>query len=257
MRFSTLMAAACSIMLVAGFAYAQPSPAPTPMMSMPKLAPARSHRLSVRVDSIKYGHMIPSEYAFCMAAAQGHFTAAPDKSPRISWSKGPAGTKSYAVILYDTDSPAEHREWMNQEGHTLSAAIKRKIFFHMVVVDIPPTVTALRAGAESDARVVHGKPATVSKVGVAGASSYTQAFATNDALKGTYYGYDGPCSPWNDANTHHYHFTVYALSVPSLGLSGDFGGETAVAAMKGKVLAQGQSLGVYSTNPAVMAKLKK
>lgn len=130
--------------------------------------------------------MIPSENAFCTADGQGAATAAPNKSPRISWSKGPKGTQSYAVVVYDTDSPAEHREWMNQKGHTLSAAIKRKIFFHMVVVDVPATVTALPEGSESDARVIHGKQAPA-KIGVHAANGYTQAFAANDALKGTYY----------------------------------------------------------------------
>jgi len=159
-------------------------------------------------------------------------------------------------VLYDTDSPAEHRELMNQQGQTLTAAVKRKVFIHMVVVDVPFNVLSLVEGAESDARVVHGKQAPA-KIGVHGANSFTQATAANDALKGTYYGYDGPCPPWNDTNAHHYHFTVYALSVASLGLSGDFGGEAAIAAMQGKVLAQGELLGVFSINPAVIPKLPK
>lgn len=114
---------------------------------------------SVHVDALKRGHMISSNYAFCMAATQGHFTAAPDKNPRITWSKGPAGTKSYAIIMYDTNSPAEHREWMNQEGQTLTAAIQRRIFYHWLLVDIPVNVTSLAEGADSDARVAHGKQA--------------------------------------------------------------------------------------------------
>ncbi len=255
MKISVIAAALVAAAMVAGAALAQ-MPAPAPLMSMPKLAPAGSHRMRVRVDAIKYGHAVPSEYAFCAADGHGTSTAAADKSPSISWSKGPAGTKSYAVIVYDTDSPAEHREWMNQKDHMLTRSVKRKIFFHMVLVDIPANVTALPEDAASSGRVIHGKPAEAIKVGVSGTNSFTQAFAANEALKGAYHGYDGPCSPWNDENTHHYHFTVYALNVPSLGLSGDFGGEAAVAAMKGKVLAQGQLLGVYSTNPKVMAKLK-
>lgn len=254
MKIRVMVAAFAAAALMAGVAFAQ---APAFMYSVPRLAPAHAHRLRVQVDSIKYGHMIPSEYAFCMADGHGGMAAAANKSPRIAWSKGPAGTKSYAVIVYDTNSPAEHREWMNQKGHMLTPAVKRKIFFHMALIDIPTDVTVLPEGAASDARVVHGKPASAVKIGVPAANSYTQAFATNEALKGTYYGYDGPCSPWNDEDTHHYHFTVYALSVPSLGLSGDFSAESVVAAMKGKVLAQGQLLGVYSTNPAVIAKLKK
>jgi phosphatidylethanolamine-binding protein (PEBP) family uncharacterized protein len=74
-------------------------------------------------------------------------------------------------------------------------------------------------------------------------------------MKGQYYGYDGPCPPWNDDLVHHYHFTVYALSVPSLGLPKDFDGPAAMDAMKGKILAQGEELGLFTQNPAKGAKV--
>lgn len=255
MKIRVMISALAGAALFVGVAHAQ-MPAAKPLPTVPPLAPAGSHKLKVHVDALKRGHMISSNYAFCMAATQGHFTAAPDKSPRITWSKGPAGTKSYAIIMYDTDSPAEHREWMNQEGQTLTAAIQRRIFYHWLLVDIPVNVTSLAEGADSDARVAHGKQAPA-KVGVHGRNDFTLSFAANDALKGDYYGYDGPCAPWNDTNIHHYHFTVYALSVPSLGLSGAFDGAQALAAMNGKVLAQGELVGFYSVNPAVIAKLPK
>jgi len=53
---------------------------------------------------------------------------------------------------------------------------------------------------------------------------------------------------------HHYHFTVYALSVKSLDLPKDFDGPAAQDAMKGKILAQGEELGLYTQNPAKDAK---
>jgi Raf kinase inhibitor-like YbhB/YbcL family protein len=217
---------------------------------------AAAQTLKVRVDTIKNGGVIPPQYAFCIPDGQGHAGPGLNKSPRISWSKGPHGTKSYAVMVYDTDSPKEQREKMNQDGMTLTAAVPRQTFYHLVLVDIPPRATLLPEAAESDARVPHGK-STPAKVGVHGLNSFTMAFAANEQLKGQYYGYDGPCSPWNDENTHHYHFMVYALSVESLGLSGGFDGAAATAALEGKVLAKGELLGLYSTNPAVIAKLPK
>jgi Raf kinase inhibitor-like YbhB/YbcL family protein len=220
--------------------------------------PAFAATLEVSVDSIKSGKMMPTKYAFCMAAAQGHATAGSDISPAISWSKGPAGTKSYVIILHDTDSPAEQREKMNKEGETLTSAVPRRNFFHWILVDIPANVTSVAEGAESNARVLHGKPATPAAAGGArGLNDFTKVTAANDAMKGQYYGYDGPCPPWNDENVHHYHFTVYALSVPTLNLGKDFDGAAALAALKDKVLAQGEVLGLYTTNPAKGAEVSK
>ena len=85
--------------------------------------PASAQALKVSVDGVESGKMMPAKYGFCMPAAQGHVAPGPDISPHISWSKGPAGTKSYAIILHDTDSPAEQREKMNKEGETLTSAV--------------------------------------------------------------------------------------------------------------------------------------
>jgi Raf kinase inhibitor-like YbhB/YbcL family protein len=218
--------------------------------------PAYAKTLKVSVDSFKNGGTIPNKHALCVPAAQGHVAPGPDISPRISWSKGPAGTKSYVVTLTDTDSPAAEREKMNKEGMTLTSSVPRKTFFHWVLVDIPARVTSLPEGAESTARVVHGKPSTT-KIGVRGLNEFTIIFAANDALKGQYYGYDGPCPPWNDENIHHMHFTVYALSVPTLNLTGAFGGPEAMAALKDKVLAHGEVIGLYTQNPAKGAQIPK
>jgi len=215
---------------------------------------AAAPTLKVRVDSFKDGGMMPNKFAFCVPAAQGHTSGGPNINPSISWSKGPRGTKSYAIVVYDTDSPAEQREKMNKEGETLTAAVPRRNFFHWVLADIPANVTSIKEGADSNARVLHGKPAT-SSTGVKGLNDYTKATASNDAMKGQYYGYDGPCPPWNDDNLHHYHFTVYALSVGSLNLPKDFDGPAAMEAMKGKILAQGEELGLFTQNPAKGAKV--
>jgi len=219
-------------------------------------APANAASLKVTVDSTKEGKMLPNKYAFCVAAAQGHSKGGPNINPRVSWSKGPKGTQSYAVILFDTDSPKEQREKMNKEGETLTAAVPRQTFYHWVLVDIPANVTSIKEGADSNARVLHGKPATA-KVGVKGLNGYTKATASNDSMKGQYFGYDGPCPPWNDENLHHYHFRVYALSTKSLGLPKEFDGEAAMEAIKGKTLAEGKLDTIFTTNPSKGAKVEK
>jgi phosphatidylethanolamine-binding protein (PEBP) family uncharacterized protein len=70
-------------------------------------------------------------------------------------------------------------------------------------------------------------------------------------MAGDYYGYDGPCPPWNDEIPHRYVFTLFALDVEKLPLAGRFGGKEARAAIQGHVLAQASITGRYSLNPSV------
>ncbi len=225
------------------------------MLAVLAATPASARELRVSVDTFKNGEMIPNKYAFCIPAAQGHTAPGPNFNPSISWSPGPRGTKSYAIMLYDTDSPAEQREKMNKDSITMTSAVPRRTFYHWVLVDIPPRIRSLTEGADSDARVVHGKPAIPAAGGIRGLNDYTRVTADNDAMKGQYYGYDGPCPPWNDAVVHHYHFAVFALSVKSLDLPRDFDGGAALEVMKDKILAQGEVVGLYTQNPAVGAKV--
>jgi phosphatidylethanolamine-binding protein (PEBP) family uncharacterized protein len=41
--------------------------------------------------------------------------------------------------------------------------------------------------------------------------------AGNPDMAGQYFGYDGPCPPWNDERMHHYIFTIYALDIDKSG----------------------------------------
>jgi Raf kinase inhibitor-like YbhB/YbcL family protein len=219
-------------------------------------AVAAAQKLTVTVERISKGKAVPADNAFCVPAAQGHVTLGPNKSPRISWSAGPPKTQSYAIIVVDTDVPSVATD-VNKEGRTISAKLKRVKFYHWVLVDIPSSVTSLDAAADSEGVTPHGKPPGPAKAGVRGINSYTDWFASDDSMKGNYAGYDGPCPPWNDTRRHHYHFTVYALDVPTLGLSGTFGAPDALKAMRRHVLAKGAAVGVYALNPTVAAKLQR
>ena len=219
-------------------------------------AEAAAQKLTVTVEGVSKGKAIPADYAFCVPAAQGHVTLGPNKSPKIGWSAGPAKTQSYAIIVVDTDVPSVATD-VNKDGKTIPAKLKRVRFYHWVLVDIPASVTSLDAGADSDGVTAHGKPAGPAKAGVRGLNNYTDWFASDETMKGNYAGYDGPCPPWNDTRRHHYHFTVYALDVPSLDLTGAFRAPDALQAMKRHVLARGETVGVYALNPTVAAKLAK
>ena len=95
-----------------------------------------------------------------------------------------------------------------------------------------------------------GKPGPQAAHGARqGINNYTDWFAGDNDMRGDYYGYDGPCPPWNDEIIHHYVFTVYALDIEQLPLAGKFGGPEVRAAIAGHVLADACLTGTYTLNP--------
>ena len=208
--------------------------------------------LNVTIDGWENGAAIPETFAFCVPADEGHVTLGANRSPGIRWSGAPPGTASYAVVCHDPDVPSVADD-VNKEGATIPADLPRVDFYHWVLADIPAGVVELAAGADSDGVTARGKPPGATDHGVRGVNNYTDWFAGDDRMRGDYGGYDGPCPPWNDELMHHYHFTVYALDVPGLGLTGTFGAPEALAAMAGHVLATGEWIGTYTLNPALRA----
>lgn len=208
--------------------------------------------LKITIDGWSDGSPIPGKYAFCIPDDSGKCTLGNNLSPAISWSGAPEGTKSFAVICHDPDVPSVADD-VNQDGRTISADLPRVDFYHWVLVDIDAERTSLPEGADSNEAVARGKTGGKTEYGVRGVNNYTDFMAGDADMAGTYTGYDGPCPPWNDSIVHHYHFTVYALDVDTLGLEGDFTGPDALAAMEGHVLAKGSFMGTYSLNPDVPA----
>lgn len=209
-----------------------------------------SSSLEVKIDAWPNGDAIPDKYGFCVPASEGHVSLGQNLNPRISWAGAPEETASFVIICSDPDVPTVP-ETVNREDMTVPADQPRSVFYHWVMIDIPPTLNHIDEGADSDGVVARGKGTGETKLGIRGVNNYTDWFSGDEQMRGSYGGYDGPCPPWNDAVLHHYHFRVYALDVESLALTGDFTGQDVEAAMEGHVLAIGEYMGTYTLNPAL------
>ena len=204
-------------------------------------------------NSFSDGQKIPGDYAFCIPDPAHHVCLGRNLNPQLSWSDAPAGTRSFVVICHDPDVPSKGDD-VNQEGRTVPAALPRVDFFHWVLVDLPASITTLKEGEFSSGVTPRGKPGPQAAHGARqGINNYTDWFAGDNDMRGDYYGFDGPCPPWNDEIIHRYVFTVFALDIDKLPLAGKFGGPEVRAAMHGHILAQASLTGTYSLNPAVPA----
>ncbi|CAE6852429.1 hypothetical protein R69927_07445 [Paraburkholderia domus] len=102
-----------------------------------------------------------------------------NRSPQLTWHDAPAGTRSFAVTVFDPDAPG--RGW-----------------WHWAVASIPATVDSLPENASSSG--------FLKKLGA--------VEARNDF---DIDGYGGPCPP--PGKPHRYVITVYALSATDLRLA--------------------------------------
>lgn len=202
-------------------------------------------------DSFKDGATISGEYAFAVIAEKGHVALSGNRNPQLTWTDVPEGTESFALIVHDPDVPSKGDD-VNKEGREIPADLPRVNFYHWILVDIPAKAREIAAGSQSDGITAHGKrgPAAPGEMRH-GINNYTQWFAGDPEMEGDYFGYDGPCPPWNDSIVHHYVFTLYALDVETVAVDGELTAESVRAAMKGHVLAEASLMGTYTLNPSV------
>ncbi|MCP3997189.1 MAG: YbhB/YbcL family Raf kinase inhibitor-like protein [bacterium] len=193
--------------------------------------------------------IVPEEFAFCVPDPESHVTFAPNRNPHLAWSDVPEEAVSLALICHDPDVPTRPDD-VNQEGREVPHDLPRTDFFHWVVADLPADLTEIAAGSFSDGVVPHGKPAGVGPFGCRqGRNDYTGWFAGDPDMEGDYFGYDGPCPPWNDSLIHHYVFTLYALDKAQVALDDGFMGRGLREAIEGHVLDQARLTCTYTLNP--------
>ena len=202
-------------------------------------------------DVFAHGMPIPAEFAFARPDGAGGMALSSNRSPALAWSEVPAGTKSFVLLCHDPDVPSRPDD-VNQAGRRVPASLPRITFYHWVRMDIPADARALAAGAGSEGITPRGKPGPDAGGGARhGINDYTAWFQGDAAMEGSYFGYDGPCPPFNDTILHHYWFTLYALDVARCPVEGVVDGRAVAAAIAPHVLAQASVMGTYTIAPDV------
>lgn len=195
--------------------------------------------------------IIPERCAFGTIDLSAHVRLSDNCNPELSWTDIPDDTKSFVLLCLDGDVPTKPDD-VNQEDRVVPADLPRTDFSHWVMVDIPKKVTRIDEAACSREITPRGKTDPKGPKGARqGENDYTNWFASDPDMSGSYLGYDGPCPPWNDSIVHHYRFTVYATDLESCPVDGAFTAAEVLAAIEGHVLDQATITGRYSLNPDV------
>ena len=129
--------------------------------------------MKIRSTEVEADSIIPSKHVFNDMGCSGA-----NISPALEWSGAPAGTKSFAITVYDPDAPSGSGWW------------------HWMMYDIPSSVTSLSSGAGNKGGAL---------------PSGARQGMTDSGVR----GWEGPCPPPGD-DPHRYVFTVFALSVEKL-----------------------------------------
>ena len=200
-------------------------------------------------NSFENNGPMPARCAFGVADAATHMQLGQNLSPQLSWSEVPTSANSLVLLCIDADAPAIADD-VNQEGVVIAQDLPRTKFGHWGIVDLPPGDGALVEGECSNAVTVGGKEEPPGPTGTRQAlNDYTGFLASDPDMKGSYFGYDGPCPPWNDARLHHYHFVLIALKTDHCNVRGKFTVADIELAIEGEVLAEARLVGTYSLNP--------
>lgn len=197
---------------------------------------------------------IPERNAFGKIDGQNHVALAGNANPHLAWSDAPQATQSFVVICHDPDVPSKPDD-VNQEDREIPSSLPRVDFYHWALIDIPAGVSEIAEAAYSDGITPRGKAGPLALDGTRqGVNDFTNWFAADRDMNGDYFGYDGPCPPWNDSIAHRYVFTVYALDIAELPFEGRFTGGDVIKAIQGHILAQASIQGIYTLNPRLAGK---
>ena len=192
--FAILTAAFVTLALPAQMQSAMAQDAPTRPNALQEFPPKNGAHLTVTTPGWPDGGDIPFENT----AYRGNVF------PGLAWTAGPAGTKSYAVIMQDTDA--------KRDGAPI---------LHWTLYNVPVSVTKLDPGLAP------------------GAKPQGSSYGPN--VRGQEQPYAGPRTP--PGPKHHYHLQVFALDT-TLTADPGMSYDALTSAMRDHILASGEVIGL-------------
>ncbi|MGZ5922805.1 MAG: YbhB/YbcL family Raf kinase inhibitor-like protein [Rhizomicrobium sp.] len=197
--FAAAFAALIAMPAASQLALAQPAPMPTRPNALAEFPPRNGAHLTVSSPAFGDGGDIPFENTQYRG----------NNFPGLAWTAGPAETKSYAIIMQDTD-----------------VMLRGAPILHWTMYNVPAGVTKLDPGMPPA-----GKPA---------GSEY------GPNARGDAQPYMGPRPP--PGPKHHYHLQVFALDTvlnPDPAMTYD----TLTGQMRDHILASGEVVGLAMADP--------
>ena len=189
--------------------------------------PARRSRavmgMLLETGAFAEGGAMPPEFAFGVADPKTHIALSGNINPDFRWTGLPVSTQSWCCSVSIPTCPPRRRREPGGSDRAGVAPARRllplgagrpsaELRVDRAVGSFPSGVTA---------RGKPGRPQACRRQSARqGINDYTGWFAGDKDMAGNYFGYDGPCPPWNDEIPHRYVFTLYALDVPRLAVTG-------------------------------------
>ncbi len=136
-------------------------------------SPVSAQDFTLTSTAISEGEKLTNTHVF-----EGFGCEGANQSPQLSWTGAPAGTKSFAINVYDPDAPTGSGWW------------------HWNVVNLPASTTSIAANASGNNNLPGGAIEIRNDYGSI--------------------GFGGACPP--PGEVHRYIFTVYALGTERLEL---------------------------------------
>lgn len=195
------------------------------------------------------GGVIPDSYALAVPDPQTRVRFSDNRNPDLTWSDLPDGTRSLVLICVDPDAPGKPDD-VNKDDREVPSSLARVDFYHWAMVDIDPDPGGIAEGSCTREVTPGGKDRPPGPEGARqGVNSYTDWFAGDADMAGTYRGYDGPAPPWNDSIPHRYRFRLLATDLDRCPVADDFTADDVFAAVAGHVLDEADLTGTYTLNP--------